>query len=259
MERTCTRDEAEELSAYELQRKDNIARNEAALKALGLLDGERLKEGWLSQRKRKRAAAPVIGTQSVVLRKSPRLSVQAAATSVASISAGEECEAQKAHELALLLKTRRCKEVVMKAATVEGEAVETAARGVSGGTLATAEVLVRAQMTASGFKGVYRYKDAWQVTWPCYLGKRFPTAEAAAAAIAQFLGPQCAHSEAAAAEAAAQHAEKINGAMSGEEALRGASAEACVLEYSPTLPSGFVGVYGTGRRRRPWCAVFARP
>ena len=38
--------EAEELSAYELQRKDNIARNEAALKALGLLDGERLKEGW---------------------------------------------------------------------------------------------------------------------------------------------------------------------------------------------------------------------
>ena len=57
MERTCTRDEAEELSAYELQRKDNIARNEAALKALGLLDGERLKEGWLSQRKRKRAAA----------------------------------------------------------------------------------------------------------------------------------------------------------------------------------------------------------
>ena len=282
--------EAVELSAYELERLANIERNEAVLVALGLLDRspskeeEEEEERAARQEARRRAERKRVATRSAApQRKSPRLVAQAdGAASRAELlpPAAMERRAPEAAAAAPRVRKEAAEEASALTAEIAAAAATTAAAATSEAAAvrpkatvppegapamrrlaaaAGALVFVRDELTASGFKGVFHYKDGWQAVWPCYLGKSFATAEGAAAAIAQHLGASRARAEAEAAAAAAdaRRAEPANGLLGEAAALRGAAAEGCVLERSTTLPSGYVGVYGTKRRRRPWCAMVA--
>ena len=208
------------LSAYELQRRANIQRNEEVLRALGLV---RPQEGKPRAVKRERAAGAASMEHAVArrLRTSPRLREAEADEQGAAV--GSVTQDHRSDD-----GLRSC--VAARATAVHGDGALEERDGW---------LLVRSGSLPSGYKGVYANRCGWQAKWPRYLGF-FSAPVEAALAIARAIGPEQARL------AAATEEQRWRTAPSADEvrAVRErAAAEGLELEVSARSSSGFKGVY----------------